>query len=82
MLITTRVPVTMWVGTMVRTPFDSMAGLNEPEAVWRLPLTEAEPLIVLLDDERPEGRDLPPPWVGDHEDDDHQDRDAGFSGGA
>ena len=33
MLTTTRVPVTMWVGTMVRTPFDSMAGLNEPDAV-------------------------------------------------
>src|SRR4029077_12582344 len=32
-LTTTRVPVTMWVGTMVRTPFDSMAGLNEPDAV-------------------------------------------------
>ena len=24
----------MWVGTMVRTPFDRIAGLNEPEAVW------------------------------------------------
>ena len=34
MLITTRVPVVICVGTMVRTPFDSMAGLNEPEAVW------------------------------------------------
>ena len=29
-----RVPLTMWVGTMVRTPLDSKAGLNEPEAVW------------------------------------------------
>ena len=29
-----RVPATMWVGTMVRTPFDSIAGLNEPDAVW------------------------------------------------
>ncbi len=34
MFTTTRVPTTIWVGTMVRTPFDSMAGLNEPEAVW------------------------------------------------
>ncbi len=32
-MITTRVPATIWVGTMVRTPFDSIAGLNEPEAV-------------------------------------------------
>ncbi len=24
----------MWVGTMVLTPLDSIAGLKEPEAVW------------------------------------------------
>ena len=24
----------MCVGTMVRTPLDNMAGLNEPDAVW------------------------------------------------
>ena len=34
MVITTRVPVTMCVGTIVRTPFDKVAGLNEPDAVW------------------------------------------------
>lgn len=56
---------------------------GEPETVWPLPLAEAEPLIVLLDDERPEGRDLPPPVVGDHdEDDDQQDLDAGSPDGA
>ena len=27
-------PTVMWVGTMVRTPFDRIAGLNEPDAVW------------------------------------------------
>ena len=32
-MITTRVPTVMWVGTMVRAPFDSVAGLNEPDAV-------------------------------------------------
>lgn len=40
---------------------------DQPEAVWPLPLAEAEPLIVLLDDSRPEGRELPPPLVGDHQ---------------
>ena len=30
MVTTTRVPVAICVGTMVRTPFDSIAGLNEP----------------------------------------------------
>lgn len=68
-------------GTLLTASFVALRN-DEPEAVWRLPLAEAEPLIVLLDDERPEGRDLPPPWVGDHEDDDQQDRDAGFSDGA
>ena len=34
MVTTTRVPVVICVGTMVRTPFDSIAGLNEPDAVW------------------------------------------------
>lgn len=45
---------------------------DEPETVWRLPLADAEPLIVPIDDERPEGRDLPPPSVGDHQDDDDE----------
>ena len=38
---------------------------DQPETVWPLPLAEAEPLIVLLGGDRPEGRDLPPPAVGD-----------------
>lgn len=42
---------------------------DQPELVWPLPLDEAEPLVVLLDDARPEGRELPPPSVGDHQDD-------------
>lgn len=41
---------------------------NQPEMVWPLPLAEAEPLIILLDDARPEGRELPAPSVGDHHD--------------
>jgi hypothetical protein len=36
-----------------------------PETVWRLPVDEAAPLLVLLGVDRPEGRDLPPPPVGD-----------------
>lgn len=49
---------------------------DQPETVWPLPLAEAEPLVVLLGDERPEGRDLPPPAVGDI-DGDELDRNAG-----
>lgn len=41
-----------------------------PETVWRLPLDEAAPLLVLLGNDRPEGRDLPPPPVGDPADGD------------
>ena len=55
---------------------------DEPETVWRLPLAEADPLIVPLDDERPEGRELPPPSVGDHRDDeDEQGGEAGTPDG-
>lgn len=46
---------------------------DQPEAVWPLPLAEAEPLIVLLDDARPEGVELPSPSVGDRrEEEDHR----------
>lgn len=50
---------------------------DQPETVWPLPLAEAEPLIVLLGDERPEGQDLPPPYVGDLEDESDRDTEAG-----
>ncbi|WP_260596567.1 hypothetical protein [Sphingomonas endolithica] len=56
---------------------------DQPETVWPLPLAEAEPLIVLLGDERPEGRDLLPPSVGDigdDEDDYGTEADAGPDG--
>lgn len=45
---------------------------DEPETVWPLPLADAQPLIVLLGDDRPEGRELPPPAVGDHRDDEDE----------
>lgn len=38
---------------------------GHPETIWLIPLAEAEPLIVMLGEERPEGRELPPPRVGD-----------------
>jgi hypothetical protein len=49
---------------------------GRPETVWSLPVAEAEPLIVLLDDDRPAGRELPPPTVGDHRNDDESGDDA------
>lgn len=52
---------------------------DQPEAVWPLPLAEAEPLIVLLDDSRPEGRELPPPFVGDHQENEDERGDAADS---
>ena len=45
---------------------------DEPETVWLLPLAEAEPLLVVLDGARPEGRELPPPIVGDHRDEEDE----------
>ncbi|RFB84598.1 hypothetical protein B5K11_31030 [Rhizobium leguminosarum bv. trifolii] len=45
---------------------------DQPEVVWPLPLNEAEPLIVLLDDARPEGIELSSPSVGDHRDDEDE----------
>ncbi|RUW63079.1 hypothetical protein [Mesorhizobium sp. M4B.F.Ca.ET.049.02.1.2] len=45
---------------------------DQPEVVWPLPLAEAEPLIVLLDDTRPEGIELSSPSVGDHRDDEDE----------
>jgi hypothetical protein len=36
-----------------------------PETVWPVPLADAAPLIVLLDDTRARGRDLAAPLVGD-----------------
>lgn len=38
---------------------------GQPELIWPLPLADAAPLIVSIDDARPEGRELPPPFVGD-----------------
>ena len=45
---------------------------DQPKLVWPLPLAEAEPLIVLLDDARANGPELPPPSVGDHRDDEDE----------
>ena len=53
---------------------------DQPETVWPLPLAAAEPLIVSLGEERPEGRDLPSPPVGDIGDDEI-DRDTGTGSG-
>ncbi|MDX0111057.1 hypothetical protein GOC07_02005 [Sinorhizobium meliloti] len=52
---------------------------DQPEIVWPLPLAEAEPLIVLLDDARPEGVELSSPVVGDHHDEDEHDSEVATS---
>ena len=43
------------------------------ETIWPISLVDAAPLIVVLDDKRPEGRELPPPTVGDRRSDDAAD---------
>jgi hypothetical protein len=58
-------------GTLLGASFVALRN-DQPELVWPLPLAEAEPLIVLLDDARPEGLELPPPSVGDHRDDEDE----------
>ncbi len=40
------------------------------ETVWPISLADAKPLVVILDETRPEGRELPPPSVGDRRDED------------
>ena len=40
------------------------------ETIWPISLADADPLVVVLDDTRPEGRALPPPAIGDRRDDD------------
>lgn len=52
---------------------------DQPEVVWPLPLAQAEPLIVLLDEARPEGLELPSPSVGDHlDEEDERDGDISY----
>jgi hypothetical protein len=46
------------------------------ETIWPIPLADADPLVVVLDDTRPEGRELPPPAIGDRRDDDADKLDA------
>lgn len=58
-------------GTLLSASFVALRD-DQPETVWPLPLADAEPLIVLLDDMRHEGRELPPPSVGDHRDDEDE----------
>ena len=55
-------------GTLLGASFVALRN-DQPEAEWPIPLAEAKPLIVLLNDARPEGTELPPPPVGDHPND-------------
>jgi hypothetical protein len=57
---------------------------GEPETVWPLPLADAAPLIVAIGDDKPAGRDLSPPPVGDIQDDEDESGDeaAGTPDGA
>jgi hypothetical protein len=58
-------------GTMLGASFVALRN-DQVELEWPLPLAEADPLIVRLDDVRPEGLELPPPDVGDHRDDEDE----------
>jgi hypothetical protein len=58
-------------GAMLGASFVALRN-DQPEFVWPIPLAEAKPLIVLLDDARPEGLELPPPLVGDHQGDEDE----------
>jgi hypothetical protein len=54
-------------GSMLQAFFAALRS-GKAETVWPISLTDADPLVVILDEERPEGRDLPPPYVGDRND--------------
>lgn len=49
-------------GALLQASFVALRA-GEVETLWRIPLEEAPPLVVALGDERPEGRELPPPTV-------------------
>lgn len=70
-------------GSMLQAYFAALR-TGRAETIWPISLTDAAPLIVLLDEDRPEGRELPPPAIGDRHDDDADDansRDSGTSSG-
>lgn len=56
-------------GALLGAYFAALRGAA-PETVWSIPLADADPLVVVLDEVRPEGRELPPPVVSDRRDDD------------
>lgn len=60
--------VTDFDGSMLQAFFAAMRN-GVSELVWPISLDNADPLIIVLDDTRPEGRELPAPYVGDRQDD-------------
>lgn len=63
-------------GALVSASFAAYRGAY-PETVWPIPVAGTTSIIVGIDKDRPEGRELPPPSVGDLGDDE-----AGNEGGA
>ena len=59
--------VTDFDGALIGASFVALRN-GEPETVWPLPLADAAPLIVGLGSDAPAGRELPPPSVGDIQD--------------
>ena len=56
-------------GAMLEACFAALRN-GAAETIWPISLADADPLVVVLDDARPEGRELPPPVIGDRSDDD------------
>ncbi|EIZ77296.1 hypothetical protein WSK_4136 [Novosphingobium sp. Rr 2-17] len=55
-------------GAMLEACFAALRN-GAAETIWPISLVDADPLVVVLDDTRPEGRELPPPTIGDRSDD-------------
>ena len=58
-------------GAMLEACFAALRN-GAAETIWPIPLADADPLVVVLDDTRPEGRELPPPIIGERSEDDTQ----------
>lgn len=62
-------------GAMLEACFAALRN-GAAETIWPISLADADPLVVMLDDARPEGRELPPPAIGDRSEDDAAGADA------
>jgi hypothetical protein len=65
-------------GSMLQAYFSALRA-GKAETVWPISLADADPLVVLLGDNRPDGLELPPPSIGERHDEEDDDAGVGDS---